>query len=184
MEKECQKCGHSNPNATGHVTEACPACGAIYRKVELQLAKAQQVLADEQAKQQAHAERWTRRKDKLKTGVQAASKQAELNRLARQHICTDCGHLGHPKRKAKGSLMGELLLWGTLFVLGVLFSLLTLNPFLWILFLVPGLAYSLWRQASKYRACPACGHTSMIPVKSPRGGELVNQFHPQSPLAQ
>lgn len=34
MQKTCLKCGHVNPSATGAAAEACPQCGAIYRKVE------------------------------------------------------------------------------------------------------------------------------------------------------
>lgn len=32
--KKCLKCGHENPAASGALGEACPACGAIYAKVE------------------------------------------------------------------------------------------------------------------------------------------------------
>lgn len=34
MEKVCAKCGALNREATGSTTEACPACGAIYFKVQ------------------------------------------------------------------------------------------------------------------------------------------------------
>ena len=34
MQKQCQKCGHVNEAASGDVLEACPACSAIYSKVE------------------------------------------------------------------------------------------------------------------------------------------------------
>lgn len=34
MKKTCQKCGHQNPAATGAELEACPACNAIYSRVD------------------------------------------------------------------------------------------------------------------------------------------------------
>ena len=34
MLKICAKCNHPNPDATGLDTDACPACGAIYAKVQ------------------------------------------------------------------------------------------------------------------------------------------------------
>jgi len=34
MLKNCLKCSHANPDATGDDLEACPNCGAIYSRVE------------------------------------------------------------------------------------------------------------------------------------------------------
>lgn len=34
MNKTCQKCGHQNPTATGAALEPCPACHAIYSRVD------------------------------------------------------------------------------------------------------------------------------------------------------
>ena len=34
MLKICAKCNHPNPDATGSDVDACPACGAIYAKVQ------------------------------------------------------------------------------------------------------------------------------------------------------
>ena len=34
MNRTCLKCGHANAAATGSELEACPACGAIYSRVE------------------------------------------------------------------------------------------------------------------------------------------------------
>lgn len=34
MLKNCLKCGHANPDATGDDLDACPNCGAIYSRVE------------------------------------------------------------------------------------------------------------------------------------------------------
>lgn len=72
-------------------------------------------------------------------------------------VCSDCGHLGSPKSHTKGSLGVEILLW--------------------IFFLIPGLIYSVWRLSTRARVCGACGSPNVIPVTSPKGRELVQQFH-------
>ena len=38
MQRECLKCGHHNTSATGDELEACPACDAIYTRVEAAMA--------------------------------------------------------------------------------------------------------------------------------------------------
>ena len=40
MLKICAKCSHANPDATGAETDACPACGAIYAKVQAAVSRA------------------------------------------------------------------------------------------------------------------------------------------------
>ena len=39
--------------------------------------------------------------------------------------------------------------------------------FLWLLFLVPGVIYSIWRIASRYAGCPVCLGKNCIPIGSP-----------------
>ena len=74
--------------------------------------------------------------------------------MAREtQVCTTCGYTGYPKTKVKGSLITEIILW--------------------LLFLVPGILYSIWRLASKEKACPKCGHPNMIPIDTPMGRKLV-----------
>ena len=75
-------------------------------------------------------------------------------------ICKACGHIGKSKRAAKGSLLVEILLW--------------------CCFLVPGIIYSIFRQASIYRKCRLCGSADLIPLDSPMGKELVAKFQPAS----
>jgi len=72
-------------------------------------------------------------------------------------ICAACGHLGQPKLHTKGTLLLEI--------------------FLWCLFIIPGLIYSIWRHASRGYVCGACGSTEIIPADSPRGRRLVTDFH-------
>jgi hypothetical protein len=83
--------------------------------------------------------------------------------MAEQRICPNCGHIGPPGTVTKGSLRIEILLW--------------------LCFLVPGLIYSFWRQSSKYEACAKCNATNLMPVDTPRGQQLAQQFHGMSPAA-
>jgi len=81
--------------------------------------------------------------------------------MAGQMICTNCGHVGKPKRITKGSIIVELGLW--------------------ICFLFPGLIYSIWRLSSRYNGCPKCEHPNMISVTSPVAQKLLNQLYPNTP---
>lgn len=71
-------------------------------------------------------------------------------------ICTQCGVAQDPATAVKGSMLIELALW--------------------ILFIVPGLIYSLWRLSSKHKRCRSCGGTVLIPVESPAGQKLLRDF--------
>jgi hypothetical protein len=70
-----------------------------------------------------------------------------------QFICNACGFVGSPKKQWKGSFWIEV--------------------FVWLLFIVPGLIYSIWRLTSKYDACHACKNASMIPTDTPVGRKLL-----------
>lgn len=78
-------------------------------------------------------------------------------------ICKNCGYIGDEKTIVKGSVGIEIILW----VLG----LLTLGIF--ILFALP---YSLWRVFSKEKACPKCSAPNMIPLDTPAGKKLAQEF--------
>jgi uncharacterized membrane protein YqaE (UPF0057 family) len=71
-------------------------------------------------------------------------------------VCTQCGFVGKPLKIVQGSIVMEI--------------------FLWLLFLFPGLLYSLWRIASKYDGCPKCKAKNMIPEDSPMGRKLVGSM--------
>lgn len=73
-------------------------------------------------------------------------------------ICTLCGFVGKPKKVVKGSLFFEILLW--------------------LLFIIPGLIYSIYRLSSKQIVCEKCLNPSIIPIDSPKGQELLKN-HPQ-----
>jgi hypothetical protein len=62
-------------------------------------------------------------------------------------FCTTCGYFGKPKRRAKGSLTLEILLW--------------------LVLIIPGVFYSLWRSFNIENVCEKCGSTNVIPSDSP-----------------
>ena len=69
-------------------------------------------------------------------------------------VCVTCGHYGPSVQITKGSLGLEI--------------------FLWLLFLFPGLIYSIWRLASRKHGCASCGETRLVPPNSPVGRRLLN----------
>ena len=69
-------------------------------------------------------------------------------------ICTTCGYVGYPEKSVKGTFLIELVLW--------------------LLFLIPGLIYSIWRLTTKQDVCPSCGNPTMIPTDTPIGQKLLS----------
>lgn len=68
-------------------------------------------------------------------------------------ICPACGTQGDAVDITRGSIGIEIVLW--------------------LLFIVPGLIYSLWRLSTRTPGCPTCGQPGMIPVNTPRGQQLL-----------
>jgi len=62
-------------------------------------------------------------------------------------FCTTCGHEGGTETKARGNLAIEVILW--------------------LLFIVPGLIYSIWRVSSRHPVCASCGAATLVPPDSP-----------------
>ena len=88
-------------------------------------------------------------------------------------ICRACGHAGQPKKKVKGSLGLEVVLW-----LAGLAAFLLVFPFGGLLGVV-ALVSSLWRasSASRVKSCPACHREgTMIPADTPEGQRLAASF--------
>jgi hypothetical protein len=73
--------------------------------------------------------------------------------MKKQLICSACGQVGDGKTKIKGNGLIELILW--------------------LCFIIPGIIYSIWRSSSRYKACPSCGSTNLIPADSPIGKKLL-----------
>jgi len=71
-------------------------------------------------------------------------------------ICSNCGTVGTPKTITKGSFLIELVLW--------------------LFFILPGLIYTIWRLASRVKGCNSCGAENMVPLDSPVGKRLQEEF--------
>ncbi len=79
-----------------------------------------------------------------------------LRRSEESLICTTCGaQTDMPQSKASGSFVVEIILWLAL--------------------IIPGLLYSLWRQSTRKKVCPACGSATLILANTPDGRKLAEQ---------
>ena len=70
-------------------------------------------------------------------------------------LCTRCGYVGNPLRITKGSFVMELCLW--------------------LIFLLPGLIYSIWRFSSKEDICPNCHNPDIISASSPVAQKYLSE---------
>lgn len=75
--------------------------------------------------------------------------------MSKELICANCGFKGTPKKVTKENILIEIILW--------------------LFFIIPGLIYSIWRLTTKYKACPKCGATNMVPIDSPIGKKLLKE---------
>lgn len=62
----------------------------------------------------------------------------------KQVRCPNCGFEGPAKQIVKGSFIVEVALW--------------------LLLIIPGIIYSLWRVTSKYDGCSACGWAHVVQI--------------------
>lgn len=70
-------------------------------------------------------------------------------------ICTSCHATGEPRSLTRGSIVIELVLW--------------------LLCLVPGLIYSVWRLSTRAKVCKTCSSPQLVPLNSPMGRQLTGQ---------
>lgn len=96
--------------------------------------------------------------EEQKQRVEEEEKTFLLNK--NQYICTVCGFIGKPKKVTRGNFSVEVTLW----------------LFLWWLFLLPPLIYSLWRVSNKYNVCPKCNSTVIVPIDTPNGRALLRSL--------
>lgn len=75
--------------------------------------------------------------------------------MAKILICTQCGYVGNPKTAIDGHGCLEIVLW--------------------LLFIIPGLIYSIWRSTSRHKVCPKCKSSNLIPIDSPRGQKIMDE---------
>lgn len=89
---------------------------------------------------------------------------------SKKYICRACGTQGKPKKKVKGSIGMEIVLWGAALV-----GIVTILP-VGFMIVCAAVVYSLWRasSASRVKVCPACeGEATMIPLETPEGTRLA-----------
>jgi len=71
-------------------------------------------------------------------------------------ICPVCGYKGKAVLKLKGHVSVEIILW--------------------ILLIIPGFIYSMWRHSSPRYGCPRCISDTMIPICTPEGQKITKEF--------
>lgn len=74
----------------------------------------------------------------------------------KEGICTNCGFRARGKMHTRGSFAIEVVLW--------------------LAFIIPGLIYSLWRLSTRKEVCASCGQATVIPLASPRGQQLAQEY--------
>ena len=103
--------------------------------------------------------------------------------------CLSCGFVGGTIRKLKGSVAMELVLWLLFFIpcliyfgrfIGLGFFIYSvvggtnMTPFL--LLLLPGPLYSMWRGNSGYDTCQKCGGNNLVPEDSPVALKFLSEL--------
>jgi hypothetical protein len=81
--------------------------------------------------------------------------QPRLSQYA-THVCVDCGAQMRPRKITPGSFLIEIVLW--------------------LLLLLPGLIYSVWRISSAYEGCPVCGGRSCVVLTTPAARAILERF--------
>lgn len=84
--------------------------------------------------------------------------------MAKNLYCNNCGTVAAPTTRTKGSFITEV--------------------FLWLMLIVPGIIYSLWRLTSKEKVCPKCGAPNMLPLDSPKAQSAIAQSPQLTAAAQ
>src|SRR5579864_4015167 len=80
-------------------------------------------------------------------------------------ICLQCGSVSE---RAVKTMQGSFLL----------------ECLLWLLFILPGVIYSVWRLTTKAKACPVCFSREIVPLDSPMGQKLQRELATVAPEAQ
>lgn len=166
VDRICGKCGWANDSAAWGDMEACPACGAIYSKVDAHVAaSAEKAMVDARSRVAAESKRaadaaMAAQREARATAARKATRQRKVDSSL---ICTACGSVGGAKNSVRGSTGMELLLW-----------LLSLT----IIMFPVAIIYSVWRMGSRHKKCGRCGSEQLVPVGTPAGRKLYAEFHP------
>ena len=82
-----------------------------------------------------------------------------------RYVCARCGWYGvETKTTRSGSFLVELALW--------------------LVFILPGLIYSLWRLSTRVETCPMCGEPRPLPENSPVAIHILSDLgiKPETPI--
>ena len=172
MAKQCSKCGSNIGALDNHGSNEqplcydcadklskCDICGKKLRINEVfTLSNSQKACS--KCKSEVERNELEAKQKEYQTIVNDKAKPVKTAGNPR-FICSNCGYSGNFRKITKGSIIIEL--------------------FLWLLFIIPGLIYSLWRLTSQYKACPKCEAPNMVPIDSPRGIKLAEEFGVKKP---
>lgn len=103
-----------------------------------------------------------------------AVREIIVNIKGNEFICPNCGHQGIPKGKSEQSPIVLIMLWILFFFLGMI---LIFNPLLWLIALISLIVYTISFFTSIHKTCPKCKNNQVIPLETPRGTQLFNQFY-------
>lgn len=70
-------------------------------------------------------------------------------------VCAQCGHHGPAKQRTRGTMALELALW--------------------LMFILPGIIYSLWRLSTRASVCASCGSGALVAPGSPAGRRMIRE---------
>lgn len=74
-------------------------------------------------------------------------------------VCLTCGSKGEkPKTVTPGSFLLEVALW--------------------LLFILPGVIYSIWRLTARHKACSLCGGRNLVPEDTPAAKQFLHSLTP------
>ena len=123
----------------------CPKCQTIYH-VKAEKCPKCNITPEE------HAVALAKQKKKTETKEQARAEKE----LGKTLYCVACGSMfKRPKTMTRGHILIEIILW--------------------LAFLIPGLIYTIWRLSTKYKVCPNCKSTTIIPANSPVAKKVLNE---------
>jgi len=86
--------------------------------------------------------------------------------FTKKYVCMECGCQRDPVNAKRGLLIIELLMW--------------------LLYILPGVIYSIWRRVRKQQVCPNCGNPSVVLTSSSRAMgvmRLMKTFSGSMPTA-
>jgi len=78
-----------------------------------------------------------------------------------QYICTNCHHIDRRGKRAGSALLEWIA---------------------WLSFILPGIAYSSWRNKHKNSVCLKCHERRMIAIDTPMGRELAGKYGVDAPM--